>query len=68
MTTEEESEDVTLPISWLDGFTAAGIPRWAALEAWNHAADDETVAQIRARAKVIFDLWSLDQTKEPPNG
>lgn len=42
-----------MPRSWLDAFAEHGVPNWAALRAWDEAADDDTVMEIKARARQI---------------
>jgi len=48
-----EAEKGAIPQFWLDGFAEQGVPNWAALQAWNEAADDDTVMEIKARAREI---------------
>jgi hypothetical protein len=43
----------TMPEDWLNAFAEQGVPNWAALQAWNEASDDDTVVQIKARARQI---------------
>lgn len=48
-----EIPEGAMPQDWLDAFAEQGVPNWAALRAWNEAADDDTAAQIKARAREI---------------
>lgn len=50
---ESASEGDVMPEFWVDGFAVTGIPRWAALQAWNEASDDDTVLDIKRRAVQI---------------
>lgn len=42
-----------IPQFWLDGFAEDGVPNWAALQAWDEARDEDTVMEIKARAREI---------------
>lgn len=46
-------EPRAMPKFWLDGFAEDGVPRWASLQAWDEASDEDTALQIKARARQI---------------